>query len=240
MFFDTIDDLKRSAEIYNDFLLEYLNIDKGEDLMADFALLISILRRAVDLNNAFITLTDCSNYIAAAPLLRLQLDNMLYSYARTIAANDNDFLVGFMDGSNWKDIEDMNGNKLSDDYLLDLISKKFDTDEFKRVYKESSKFIHLSTSHIYMTTFKNENEYQFRLPSYGHNEDLKNIMQALNNCLLLILINEWGDLRMDDINRIKWLKEQNPNKTKDELIQENCIDNTIFRKLFFNQLREKK
>lgn len=91
-----------------------------------------------------------------------------------------------------------------------------------------------------MTTFKNENKYQFRLPSYGHNEDLKNIMQALNNCLLLILINEWGDLRMDDINRIKWLKEQNPNKTKDELIQENCIDNTIFRKLFFNQLREKK
>ena len=221
MFFDTIDDLKRSAEIYTDFLLEYMKIGKGEDLMADFALLISILRRAVDLNNAFITLTDCGNYIAAAPLLRLQLDNMLYSYARTIAANDNDFLVGFMDGSNWKDIEDINGNKLSDDYLLDLICKKFDTDEFKRVYK-------------------NENKYQFRLPNYGHNEDLKNIMQALNNCLLFILINEWGDLRMDDINRIKWLKEQNPNKTKDELIQENCIDNTIFRKLFFNQLREKK
>ena len=100
MFFDTIDDLKKSDEIYTEFLNDYIHM--GEDLMADFVVLISILRRAVDLNNAFITLTDSGNYIAAAPLLRLQLDNMLYCYARTIAANDNDFLVGFMDGSNWK------------------------------------------------------------------------------------------------------------------------------------------
>lgn len=238
MFFDTIDDLKRSDEIYTEFLNDYIHM--GEDLMADFVVLISILHRAVDLNNAFITLTDSGNYIAAAPLLRLQLDNMLYCYARTIAANDNDFLVGFMDGSNWKEIIDKDGNKLSDDYLLDLISKRFGTDEFKRVYKESSKFIHLSTSHIHMTTFKEENKYQFRLPNYGHNKDLKNIMLVLNYCLLLILANEWVNLRMEDINRLEWLKEQNPNKTKDELIQENCIDNTNFRKLLFSQLREKK
>lgn len=238
MFFDTIDDLKRSGEIYTDFLNEYMHM--GEELMADFVVLISILRRAVDLNNAFITLTDSGNYIAAAPLLRLQLDNMLYCYARTIAANDNDFLVGFMDGSNWKEIIDKDGNKLSDDYLLDLISKRFGTDEFKRVYKESSKFIHLSTSHIHMTTFKEEDKYQFRLPNYGHNNDLKDIMLVLNYCLLLILANEWVNLRMEDINRLEWLKEQNPNKTKDELIQENCIDNTNFRKLLFSQLREKK
>lgn len=238
MVFDTIDDLKRSSEIYTEFLNEYIIM--GKDLMADFVVLISILRRAVDLNNAFNTLADSGNYIAAAPLLRLQLDNMLYCYARTIAANDNDFLVGFMNGSNWKEIIDKDGNKLSDDYLLDLISKRFGTDEFKRVYKESSKFIHLSTSHIHMTAFNKDDKYQFHFPNYGYNNDLKNFMLVLNHCLLLILANEWVNLRMDDINRLEWLKEQNPNKTKDELIQENCIDNTNFRKLFFSQLREKK
>ena len=139
MFFDTIDDLKRSAEIYTDFLQEYIHV--GEELMADFVVLISILRRAVDLNNAFNILADSKNYIAAAPLLRLQLDNMLYSYARSIATNDNDFLVGFMNGSNWKEIIDKDGNKLTDDYLLELISKRFGTDEFKRIYKESSNFV---------------------------------------------------------------------------------------------------
>ena len=91
-----------------------------------------------------------------------------------------------------------------------------------------------------MTTFKEENKYQFRLPNYGHNKDLKNIMLVLNYCLLLILANEWVNLRREDIYRLEWLKEQNPNKTKDELIQENCIDNTNFRKLLFSQLREKK
>lgn len=238
MFFDTIDDLKRSSEIYTEFLNEYIKL--GEDLMADFLFLVSILRRAVDLNNAFNTLTDSGNYIAAAPLIRLQLDNMLYCYARTIVANDNDFLVGFMNGSNWKEIIDKDGNKLSDDYLLDLISKRFGTDEFKRVYKESSKFIHLSTFHINITAFNEEDKYQFRLPNYGYNNDLKNFMLVLNYCLLLILANEWVNLRIDDINRLEWLKEQNPNKTKDELVQENGIDNTNFRKLLFSQLREKK
>ena len=106
MFFDTIDDLKKSDEIYTEFLNDYIHM--GEDLMADFVVLISILRRAVDLNNAFITLTDSGNYIAAAPLLRLQLDNMLYCYARTIAANDN----GIKSGVEY-DSDDANNNGAS-------------------------------------------------------------------------------------------------------------------------------
>ena len=43
MFFDTIDDLKKSDEIYTEFLNDYIHM--GEDLMADFVVLISILRR---------------------------------------------------------------------------------------------------------------------------------------------------------------------------------------------------
>ena len=239
MFFDTIDDLKRNEEIYSDFWNNYVGL--GDNLMADSTFLISILRRAVDLNNAFNTLTDSGNYIAAAPLLRLQLDNMLYCFAGTIKANNNDFLVGFLAGSNWKDIKDKDGMKLSDDYLLDLISKKFNTDEFKRIYKESSNFIHLSSSHLFLTAFKNDNNIQFRLPNFGNfMDDIKNIMLAINYGLLYILFDEWMELRMDDINRLEWLKEQNPNKTSDELIQENSLDDNGFRKLFFSQLRVKE
>lgn len=241
MFFDSIDDLKRSDIIYNDFWNEYMAI--GEVLMADTAFLISIIRRAVELNKAFITLIDCGNYIAAAPLLRLQLDNMLYCYAGTIKANNNDFLVGFMDGSNWKNIEDKDGNKLSDDYLLDLICRKFDTDEFKRIYKESSNFIHLSSSHLYLSTFMADKKIHFRLANYGNEEyidGIKHIMLLINYGLLHILITDWVKLRKEDMDWLEWLKEQNPTKTIDELIHENSLDDKGFRNLFFSQIRNKK
>ena len=109
-------------------------------------LAISVNNRAISLLNGYVSLVKSKNYLTAVSLIRLQLDNALRFFASTLVENSNDFAMHFIEGKAIKDYKDINGKRLSDNYL----SKKLDV-YFKgtqKLYSDTCGYIHLSDKHF--------------------------------------------------------------------------------------------
>lgn len=72
------------------------------------------------------------------------MDNLLRLHYITIR-NDAEFHKEFSSGKSFKDINHLDGNKLTDFLLISLAKDKYPW--IQKVYKETSKFIHLSNKH---------------------------------------------------------------------------------------------
>ena len=164
--FNTIDDLRNSRAIIREFWEKYRDI--GDTLSAQDMFIISILNRMTEINDAFNELTtpDNYNYLGAAPLVRLQIDTLIYAYAGTLVDDFIEFLKCFMSGKKWTKLKDREGNELKESYLVEGLCKLYETDEFKRIYKGASNFVHLSTSHLFMTIWSSETSMGQRVGIY--------------------------------------------------------------------------
>lgn len=119
--------------------------------LSEFALFcIAILNRTINLNRGFITLIKDSNYIAAAPLVRLNLDSLLRLFASTQVEFDYEtFAQKVRKGekiSNMKDKKD--GIKLKDFVLVKRLKEIKGLSWVGNVYDVGSGFVHLSKNHI--------------------------------------------------------------------------------------------
>lgn len=85
----------------------------------------AVNNRAISLTNAYVTLAKDNNYLAAISLIRLQLDNALRFFASTLVTDSNDFVMQFLDGKEIKDYTDVNGEKLSDNFLAKQLEVYF-------------------------------------------------------------------------------------------------------------------
>ena len=101
-------------------------------------LIIASLNRSVSLIKGFASLIEQKNFISAAPLLRLQLDNCLRLSACTLVSNPHEFAVRIFEGERVNNMKDRNGKKMGDGYLakkmsddypwiLDVAENKFET-----------------------------------------------------------------------------------------------------------------
>lgn len=106
-----------------------------------------IYNRSLSLIHATLTLLDNKNYMAAASIVRLHLDNFLRLNAAWLVEKPHDFVVEVMDGKPIKDIKDRKGKKMVDGYLADEASEDYPW--VKEVYKKGSGFIHFSGTHIF-------------------------------------------------------------------------------------------
>ncbi len=86
------------------------------------------------------------NFIAAAPLIRLQLDNLLRLSAGTLVHDPHKFAMDILEGTPVKKQKDISNNFMTDSYLLEILSKKYSW--IKDVYNGTSGYIHLSEKHI--------------------------------------------------------------------------------------------
>jgi len=114
-------------------------------------LLIAALNRTVNISKAYTTLIRDNNFIAAAPLVRINIDTLLRLYASIISEYDrNTFASKVMGGELIKKMK-LNGTKkdLRDDTLYLELSKIEGMEWVTDIYKAGSSFIHLEKSHIF-------------------------------------------------------------------------------------------
>jgi len=95
-----------------------------------------------------------SNFLSAAPLVRLHLDNLLNMHATFIVSNPHDFATKKMRGKQTNEIKDKNGVKMTDGHLARSLSEQEESKWASSVYKETSKFVHSSDKHIFSVVQK--------------------------------------------------------------------------------------
>lgn len=240
MGFNTIDDLKNSRAIIRDFWRKY--VDMGESLSAYDMFIISILNRVAEINDAFNELTkpDNYNYLGAAPLARLQIDNLIYAYAGTLVDDFIEFLKCFMKGDKWTKLKDREGNELKESYLVDKLCKLYETDEFERIYKGASDYVHLSNSHLFMTLHFTETGISQRVGDYSvpdNEEDLLSVMFGINVLIFNLLITSYVATRQNEVRLLKEFQAKYPDKSVDEIYAEFAYNDEKLHQLFFGQLR---
>jgi len=161
-----LNDLENFKKTHLEIAKEMFEVDKGNVYPLDlFAL--GIIKRSLMLINGFCTLIRKNNFTSAAPLVRLHLDNLLQISAAFISKNPHVFAIEKLKGTQTKKLKDVYGKKMLDSYLAERLSMKNETSWVKRVYEESSKFIHFSDKHILITAKKvnKDRTVEFLIPS---------------------------------------------------------------------------
>lgn len=104
------------------------------------------LHRGLSLLRGFITLVRERNFIAAAPLIRLQLDNSIRLYAISQVDDPNDVIKRILDGDRLDRVKGHDGKKLRDAHLVEKLSgiRNWIGD----LYTASCSYVHLSRQHI--------------------------------------------------------------------------------------------
>jgi len=137
--------------------LEKLNnahLEQGEAIGKAFGgavyafdlLSFAVLNRSMSLTSGFITLMGKDNFIAAAPLIRIQLDNFLRYAAGWLVSDPHEFAVKILSGEHISNIKTKEGKRMTDRFLADEFSKEYKW--IKSVYKNTSGYIHLSDKHM--------------------------------------------------------------------------------------------
>lgn len=119
------------------------------DLLANAA-----IKRAMSLNSAFSMLVRADNFLAAAHLVRLQLDSALRLSAAWVVDDSHEFAAEVLKGVSVRDLKDRKGKKMTDAYLVSVLSKE--EPWIESVYEATSGYIHLSEKHIFSTLFPSD------------------------------------------------------------------------------------
>lgn len=106
----------------------------------------AVLNRSTNLVPAFVSLIESKNFIAAAPLLRLQIDNCIRFHGAWLVDDPHAFASAVLKGEQIRRLKDKKGNKMSDRYLLENFAQEFPW--VTKVYEQTSGYIHLSGAHI--------------------------------------------------------------------------------------------
>lgn len=120
--------------------------DGSEVYPADFFVLGAV-KRILALSAGFRGLIEARNFTCAASLLRLQIDTAARVYALREISDLNDFGLRLISGERFSHQKANNGQKLKDVYIIGELEKAYPW--VKKVYEETSDFIHLSGRHFF-------------------------------------------------------------------------------------------
>jgi hypothetical protein len=126
--------------------LEFLQADNNAIYPLDI-LMAAALKRSMCLLDAFCDLIEKRNFVAAAPLIRLQLDSVLRLHAASSVPDPHQFSTDVLAGKHIRNMKDRHGKRMTDQYLLDRISHKHP--RIAKAYSHLSGYIHLSDKHIF-------------------------------------------------------------------------------------------
>jgi len=128
----------------------------GSNIYLKDLLIVAVLKRSLDLLDGIICLTNRWNFVAAAPLLRLQLDNLLkLSYIARCKKAD-ELIKAVLEGESFQKLKDSEGKLLFDSRLRDYARPLYPW--LDRVYEETSKLIHLSDKHCFLPIISVDNK----------------------------------------------------------------------------------
>jgi len=110
-------------------------------------LAIATLNRSLCLTTGFCALIEARNFIAAVPLLRLQLDNYLRFSAAWLVDDPQEFARRVVNGTRVEDLKDRSGERMRDCYLKKTCVKDYPW--ISDLYENASDYIHLSNKHVF-------------------------------------------------------------------------------------------
>lgn len=112
-----------------------------------YLVLRGALRRSYALARAFFDLVEAENYVAAAPLVRLELDNGLRIHLIALCGDSRKTLEHLAAGKRLDQLRDPDGHRFTDRLIVDALSGFFPW--LPRLYDEGSRFIHFSDVHVF-------------------------------------------------------------------------------------------
>jgi len=121
----------------------------GSKLFALDFLAVAAINRSLSNCAAFTQLVRAQNYLAAASLVRLQLDTFLRFFASYLVNDPHDFATSVLGGTQVRRMKDRSGAPMTDKHLVESVASEFPW--VRNVYKQTSGFIHLSDKHIFST-----------------------------------------------------------------------------------------
>lgn len=142
--------LETSKEPFIKVTKEMLESANGNLYPLDLFVL-GIVKRSILLTSGFCNLIRQNNFLSSAPLVRLHLDNLLNLHAAFISSDPHEFSMNKMRGDRTSKLKDKNGQLMTDTYLAESLSREKETAWVINLYRESSKFIHVSDKHMFST-----------------------------------------------------------------------------------------
>ena len=141
---------------------EVLRADSGNLFPFDF-LAVAALNRSLCLTTAFCDLIEARNFVAAAPIIRLQLDNLLRLHAAHRVSNPHDFASEVLKGTHVDKLTDRDGTRMTDRHLADTLGIEYEW--VPRVYENTSGYVHLSEKHIFnaLGRVNDDGTFQFKV-----------------------------------------------------------------------------
>jgi hypothetical protein len=112
-------------------------------------LALAVLDRSLALLRGFCDLVEGRNMIAAAPLLRCQLDNGLRFFASTLVDDPHALAGDIAKGTPVHKMKARNGHFMRDDYLKKQLT--IEVPWVRALYDQASGYVHLSEQHIINT-----------------------------------------------------------------------------------------
>jgi hypothetical protein len=111
-------------------------------------LVAAFLNRSMGLVRGFCSLIG-DNYICAAPLVRLQLDNLLRLSTIWLVDDLDKLTAHVADGKQIDKLKDRHGKRMRDSYLAQRMDEK--VAGVAEVYKSACGYVHFSDAHLYHT-----------------------------------------------------------------------------------------
>ena len=140
--------LKESIPAFQKIWLATQKADNGNVFPMDLYT-TAVTHRAMCIISGFCIMIENQNFICAAPLVRLHLDNLLRLYAALLVGDLHEFCLKVLEGEHVRNLKDRNNQKMTDKYLVKKISDEYSW--VTRLYEETSGYVHLSHKHHFNT-----------------------------------------------------------------------------------------
>ena len=162
---------------YSKLGLEMFKAHGGSMYLMDLYVNAAI-NRAEHLISAFCDLIEKRNFLVAAPVLRMQLDNLFRLRAAWLVSDINGFVSAVLNGTPIKNLKDKNGNRMSDRFLVENLCKE--RPELKSIYEHTCSYVHLSDQHFFamIDDFTNEGKIRIHASESSGNVPLESYFEA--------------------------------------------------------------
>ena len=199
----------------------------------------AIINRAMAINNAYFRLTKLNNYVAAAPYIRMQMDNCINCYAGLIIDERQmlKFINHYIAGKDLYKFKDDRKNPLYEKYVVQELNKRYP--RFKKGYEYYNDMVHLSNQHFKSAVCMNENYMRTALDngSFYTEEEINchnNNICVVNKQLADMLVKLWLPYKEYMLEQLE-NKQQEENIPMNQVIREHIKDYPEILKLLTKQ-----
>ena len=118
----------------------------GQPIYFTHLFIIGILNRSIALATGFADVVENNNYVCAAPLVRMQIDNIARLEGALVAEHMDDFCRAVFKGERIDRMKDAKGRRMTDKYLIGIIRQEHSW--IQKGYEACGGYVHLSDKHI--------------------------------------------------------------------------------------------